>query len=185
MQAVAHREETGVAERRAALGGLWDAHAGGARRLLAAFGLRGDGLDDALQEVFVRLGAALARLDAPASRAFVYGVARHVAVDATTRARKVEGLGVRDPVDGGRAAGDPAGRAEERELAGLVRAAAAELEPELQAALHLRHLNELTMEELAAALECSVPTARARLVSAAHLLAAALRRRGVVPGGGP
>lgn len=182
MQAVVERDEVRVAERRAALGGLWDAHAGGVRRLLAAFGLRGDGLDDALQEVFVRLGAALLRLDAPASRAFVYGVARHVAVDATARARRVDGLGS-EPAE--RAPGDPARAAEQSELSGLVRSAAAELEPELQAALHLRHLNELTMEELAAALECSVPTARARLVSAAHLLAAALRRRGVVPGGGP
>ena len=56
------------------------------------------------------------------------------------------------------------------------------LEPELRTAIVLRHVNGLTMQELATALDCSVPTARNRLRRAAHLLARELRLRGVVPG---
>lgn len=70
-------------------------------------------------------------------------------------------------------------RAEERALVGQALAA---LEPDVRAALVLRHVNGLTMRELAAGLGCSVPTARQRLRGAAHLLARELRRRGVVPG---
>lgn len=167
--------------RRAALEALWDAHARDVRRLLAAFGLRGEALEEALQETFVRLGAALSRLAPGRSpRAFLMGIARHVAVDATGRARRVEGLGTREPTGGER----PEAGAERRELEGLVRQALDELEPELRAALHLRHVGGLTMEELADALACSVPTARARLIAAGHRLAGGLRRRGVVPGSG-
>lgn len=171
-------EAAGVGEARARLEALWDLHAIDVRRVLGAFGLSGDRLDEALQDTFARLGAALARLDPTRpARAFLLGIARHVAVDATARARRTEGLGARDPI--GRESTE--GRAERRELRGLVRTSLAELEPELRTALLLRHVGGLTMEELAEALECSVPTARARLAAAGHLLAGELRRRGVVP----
>jgi RNA polymerase sigma-70 factor (ECF subfamily) len=163
------------------LGAVWDRHAQDARRVLAAFGLREERLDDALQETFARLGAALRRGgEARSPRAFLLGIARHVAVDVTARARRTEPL-AREPQ--GRE-GAPDERAAQRELAGLVRAACEELPAELRSALHLRHVGGLTMEELAEALDCSVPTARARLTAAGHRLAGELRRRGVVPAAG-
>lgn len=168
----------GEAALRSELEGLWDDHAPSARRVLAAFGLRGERLDDALQETFVRAAAALRRgTETRSSRGFLLGIARHVAVDLTARARSTEGLGA-EPLDRGRG---PAARVERAELAALVRAASDELDPALRAALHLRHVGGVTMEELAQALACSVPTARARLSEAAARLAAGLRRRGVVP----
>ena len=181
MVLVAGEAQTGSEQRRAELEALWDRHAQDARRVLAAFGLRGERLEDAVQETFLRAGGALARqVETRSPRAFLLGIARHVAVDATARARRTQGL-AQEPPERGRG---PEARAERREVAALVRAASEELAPELRAALHLRHVGGLSMEELAQALGCSVPTARARLVSAGHLLAAGLRRRGVVPGHG-
>ncbi len=63
-----------------------------------------------------------------------------------------------------------------------VAAALEALEREHRTVIALRHVNGLGMGELAQALTCSRPTARARLRSASHLFALELRRRGLVPG---
>lgn len=137
--------------------------------------------EDALQETFLRVFRALDRYDeARALRPWVLGVAHHVAVDLCrrrTKAARDAGSDLERVAGDGAAAGEVAGRAEER---GLVADALDALKAEHRAALALRHLQGLTMPELAEALGCSVPTARVRLRDAARLLAGELRARGVI-----
>lgn len=171
---------------RDAVAALYDRHAPDVRRLLGALGLRGAAVDDGVQETFLRLLADLrrgARRYDPtrALRPYVLGIARHVAVDVARRAsrRPAEPLDGRALADGGAAPPQDAARREAREL---VHDAMAALEPDLAHALTLRHVAGLSMEELAEALGCSVPTARARLVAGAARMTGELRRRGLAPG---
>ncbi|MCO5167688.1 MAG: RNA polymerase sigma factor [Planctomycetes bacterium] len=169
----------------AALGALYQRHARDVQRLVLGMrlGLGREEVEDAVQETFLRALRDLQRFDrARPLRGWVLGIARHVAVDRARRGRvraaaPVDGGAVVDP---GPAGGeDAAARAEQ---AALVTAALGALEPEQRAALALRHVEGLTMDDLAAALDCSVPTARARLREAAHRLAGELRRRGLGAG---
>ncbi len=114
---------------------------------------------------------ALPTFDASRSlTAYVLGVARHVALDLCRRPRT-------DQLDETSVAkGEEPGR--ELERRDLVERAMASLEPDHRTALVLRHVSGLSMEELSQALDCSVPTARARVEDAGRLLALDLRRRG-------
>lgn len=161
-----------------AFGVLYDALAPSTLRFLRKLGrLAPEQLDDALQESFLRLLRRLPALDRPARvRSYLFGIAHHVAVDAARARRPVE---VDD--EPASSAPDPARATEGHERDALVAAALAALPDGLRAALAMRHVGGLSMEELASALECSVPTARARLREAASRLAVELRRRGLDP----
>ena len=141
-------------------------------------GLRAGDVEDALQETFVRLFRALPRLDLGREvLPYALGIARHVALDLLSQRVVGAGSEVERLPAGGRSVGSDAARAEEREL---VNEAMAALGGEHAVVLTLRHLNGLTMPQLADALECSVPTARKRLRDAARLLRGELASRGVV-----
>lgn len=182
------RTETELTVRRAlsgdgdAFGAIYDQHVQDVHRLLLGLrlGLSREELEDAVQETWMRVLRDLPRYDTGrALRPWILAIARHVAVDRCRRAqvRAAESLEPGALVDGGASPGaETAARAER---AGLVAAAMAALDPEHRAALALRHLDGLSMDDLAVALGCSVPTARARLRGAAHLLAGELRRRGL------
>lgn len=172
----------------AALGALYDELARDVQRCLVALrlGLRPLEVEDAVQETFLRLFRALDRLDpARPAKAYALGIARHVAQDLVRRRevrRTEEGDPDQRPSD--RRTSDLAERSEE---AALVQEALAALSLAEREVLALRHQAELTMEALAGALRCSVPTARNRLREAARRFAQELRARGVVPtlsGGG-
>ncbi|MCA8922759.1 MAG: sigma-70 family RNA polymerase sigma factor [Planctomycetes bacterium] len=144
-------------------------------------GLTPSELNDALQETFLRLFERLDRLEqAEAPTSYALGVARHVALDRLRnreRAKPLQGPAlerVADPTD---VVAAVAGH----EQAALVRETLDALDPEQRAVLTLRHINGLTMSQLASCLECSVPTARSRLRSASRALAGALLQRGVWP----
>ncbi|HBP20387.1 MAG TPA: hypothetical protein DEA08_21670, partial [Planctomycetes bacterium] len=140
-------------------------------------GLRASDVEDALQETFVRLFRALPRLDQKREvLPYALGIARHVALDQLSKRVVGAGSEVERLSAGGRTVGSDAARAEEREL---VNEALSALGGEHAAVLTLRHLNGLTMPQLADALECSVPTARKRLRDAARLLRGELASRGV------
>jgi RNA polymerase sigma-70 factor (ECF subfamily) len=161
-----------------AFGALYDRHAGDVQRVVLGLrlGLGREEVEDAVQETFLRALRDLGRYDpARPLRGWVLGIARNVAVD---RCRRADVRAATPLDDAALASGGPAGdeEASRVERAALVGRALAALEPEQRAALALRHVDGVTMEELALALDCSVPTARARLRAAAHLLAAALRR---------
>jgi RNA polymerase sigma-70 factor (ECF subfamily) len=144
-------------------------------------GLDAAAIEDAIQETFLRLfrlvrergtfgpGYDARRRPGP----YILGVARHVALDLCRRPR-VARLDAAAPVAAKRS--DRHRRSEQREVIDQVMGT---LEPELRTALVLRHMNGLSMDEVAVALGCSVPTARARVENAGQLFAVELRRRGI------
>jgi len=161
----------------AAWGALYDRLAPAVHGCLVAMGLLSRAeVEDAVQETFLRLFRGLERFD-PARRLepFVLGIARHVAIDACRR-RRAAAPGEVGELPGDGPVDDGVSQAEER---AIVRAALAALDPDHAAAIALRHTARLTMRELADSLDCSVPTARARLRKAAHRFAVELRHRGL------
>lgn len=159
---------------------LYRAHVEDVQRLIVSLRLRlrREEVEDAVQDTFLRLFRDLPRFDAGRSlRGWVLGIARHVAVDRCRRGR----VRVMEPLpDAAAAAGAaPAEALERAEETDLVARALEALDPEPRAALALRHVQGLTMDELAQALDCSLPTARARLRDAAALLGGELRRLGL------
>lgn len=177
------RDDVKLAARgdRAAFGRLYERHAPDVSAFLHALrlGLDAHTVEDAVQESFLRVyrllrGQGGAYDEGRPLRPYLLGIARHVALDLARRPRPSPFV---DPAGG---AGGQAERQEEREL--VARALAA-LEPEYRAALVLRHLSGLGMQDLSDALGCSIPTARARLEAAGHLFAQELKRRGVDPKG--
>jgi RNA polymerase sigma factor (sigma-70 family) len=166
---------------REAFAAIYDRYADDVQRVLIAMrvGLDHQQIEDAVQEAFLRLYRALGRLDLEKPlRPYLLRIARNLALDGWRRAGRetpLEG----DPI-GGEEAAVVAGRAEGSTL---IDQAVHALDPSQRSVLALRHEASLTMKELAAVLECSVPTARARLREAALLLGVELRRRGVYPQG--
>lgn len=167
-----------------ALGAVHDALAPDVRRFLAALRLLDShAQEDALQETFVRLVRLLPTVE-PGRRLlpFTLGVARRVALEQARRRKRggdahggeAELAAVVAPGPG---VVETAARAEESER---VVAALADLEPDQRSVVTLRFVSGLVMEELAVAIGCSVPTARARLREASARLVVALEARGLV-----
>lgn len=166
-----------------ALGDLYDRHAREVQRLLLALrvGLDRASLDDALQETFLRLLADAKRGRYDSSRPlrpYLLGMARNVAVTFARRRREAPMANESERGDG---RAEPPELAIGRETSSRVAAALVALDPEMRSLLVLKHEHGLTMIELAAALRCSVPTARARLGEAAVRFARELRRCGLDP----
>jgi RNA polymerase sigma-70 factor (ECF subfamily) len=135
------------------------------RQLLAAKGLRGADIDDAVQEVHLRVvrsapsGAGLAP--------WATRVAINVAMDHHRRQRRARGLG-EQPGPASRAAAPEPDVAERL----AVTAALAELAPEKRAVVRLHLLADLTIAETARRLAVPEGTVKSRL----HRALAELRR---------
>lgn len=120
--------------------------------------------EDLLQETFLQAARRLERVSQAVSpRAWLYGIARNVAVTALRRRRRVE------PLPGEVAAEMPA---DDQRLA-EVRAAIADLPDTLRETLELRLRCDLSYEEIAAVLGIPVGTVRSRLHLALQRLRAA------------
>jgi len=167
---------------RAAFGQLYDRVAADVQRFLVGLRLDLDHqeIEDAVQETFLRLHRALGTFDARRPlKPFVLGVARRVALELerrgrpSRRARELEGEVVADT---GEAAG-----IEQREREALTARALVALEAEDRTLVVFRFVNGLGMQELADALGCSVPTARARLKDAVRRFQRELAKAGVAP----
>jgi RNA polymerase sigma-70 factor (ECF subfamily) len=168
---------------RAAFGALYDRIAPEVQRFL--LGLRLDldrhRIEDAVQETFLRLHRVLAQFDASRPlRPFVLGVARRVALELERRARPTAPIELDSRPGHGTGVQEAALRAEED---ALVARALVALPAEQRALMVFRFVNELTMQEVADALGCSVPTARSRLEEAGAAFSTALARAGHAPGG--
>lgn len=135
-------------------------------------------LEDAVQETFLRLYRQLSGYDPSRPlKPFLLGIARHVALELCRREDRLP-LPAPPRAD---VFPDPLTRILASERQGLVLACLGSLHVEHRVALVLRVLNGVTMVELAEALGCSVPTARARLQAAGRALSVALRRKGIGP----
>jgi len=136
--------------------------------------------EDALQETFLRLYRGWSRYDGSRPLvAYALGIARHVAIDLC---RKAPPVAVPLDPERDKGASSTSDRVDAAERGRLVDAALQALDPELRSVLTLRHVNGLKMQDLADSLQCSLPTARARLREAGHRFAIELRRLGLVPG---
>jgi RNA polymerase sigma-70 factor (ECF subfamily) len=122
--------------------------------------------DDLLQETFVRVLRGLGRLQLSVTpRAYVFGIARHVGLDALRARRPTEELPADAPAPG-QVAEDP--------RLDLLRVTIAAL-PDLQReALHLKLHQELSYAEIAEVLGTPVGTVRSRLHHALAQLRATL-----------
>jgi RNA polymerase sigma-70 factor (ECF subfamily) len=122
--------------------------------------------DDLLQDTFLRAFRGLGRVQQSVTpRAYVFGIARHVGLDALRAQRATEELAVDAPA--------PPPAAEDPRLE-LLRTTIAAL-PELQReALDLKLQHELSYEEIADVLGIPVGTVRSRLHHAVAQLRATL-----------
>jgi len=139
--------------------------------------------EDALQETFFRAHRGLDRYEPTAPfRAWLYQIARHVAVDAERTRRKHERLDAVEVVAAEKRAEEQSNpvvsELERDEDRAAARAALDSLPEDARALLLQRHGLGLTLDELAVAWQCTEKTVRNRLKAAASLLARALRRDG-------
>ena len=120
------------------------------------------------QEAFVRVWQNLNSYKPQyAFRSWLYRIAVNAALDALRRERptaELDPLSLADPATG------PEQSAEADQQAAHVRRAIAQLSPPLRMVLILREYQELTYQEIAAALDIPVGTVMSRLNSARALL---------------
>lgn len=138
-------------------------------RFVLSRGARAHDAMDLVQETLLRALAGRASVREPARfRGFVYGIARHVLADSRRRPAPAGPLAAEDlPARGG----DPAARDDARTL----RAAVESLPDELREVLLLHYYDDLSYEEIAAALALPRPTVQGRLRRAKEILRARLR----------
>jgi RNA polymerase sigma-70 factor (ECF subfamily) len=130
--------------------------------------LRDDALsEDVLQEAFLRAHGALESYDEERSfRAWLFGIARNVAVDALRMRAKTERIAEEKARRGAATVPSPCLEVERREEAEQARVALAALPPEARAILVQRHGLDMKIAELAESLAVTEKTATARLRAA-------------------
>ncbi|MEO7995778.1 MAG: sigma-70 family RNA polymerase sigma factor [bacterium] len=150
-------------------------HAGSLRNIVIHHGVRGEEVDDVLQEVFLRAWRGLAKFKGDASfTTWLYRIAFTVTVDRERRRRRrpqvAEPL---DPRDEDRAGGgfrDERRTPEEHSLGleqvRLVRAALKDVDPLFRQILILREMENLSYQEIADSLGIAEGTVKSRLARA-------------------
>jgi RNA polymerase sigma-70 factor, ECF subfamily len=163
-----HRREAMDDERIENLAGLYKAHGPDLLRYLRrrrCAGTGGPSAEDLLQETFVQ---ALRRSDALAGarspRAWLFGIARHVALTAARRARPMQ------PLDALAISAGRESAADEDPRLDAIRSAISGLPDILREALELRLREGLSYEETADVLGIPVGTVRSRLHHAVRRL---------------
>ncbi|MBI2887270.1 MAG: sigma-70 family RNA polymerase sigma factor [Chloroflexi bacterium] len=136
---------------------------------------------DLAQEVFLRVYKALHRFrpDAP-FRPWLYKIAMNLAINHAKGRRPTALLEEDVPSHGPLAS--PEGTAEQRETQQAIRQAILELPEVYRAVILLRHVDELSYEEMAQVLEVPLGTAKVRLHRARSLLQEKLREAGIKGG---
>lgn len=133
----------------------------------------GSDAEDVVQETFVR---ALERRPTSEPRAWLYRVAINLLRDRSRRDRR-HADAVRDVARSAEAA-EPSRAATRRDLGRRALDAAARLPESQRAALYLRLHQQMEYEEMATALDCSVPTARQHYYLAMRSLRDAIEMEG-------
>lgn len=160
---------------------LFRDHAPHVHRALRRLGVSEADAPDVLQEVFVVVHRKLAGFEGRSQlRTWIYGIALRVAADHRKRAyvRRERPTGELPE----RAGSAPELKElERRERVAMLDRALAALSPEKREVIVLFELEELPMKEVAAALECPLMTAYARLYAAREELKKAYVREGGTP----
>src|SRR5688572_24680177 len=163
-----------VAELRAGMPGaaarLWDQYAHLARRILQRMLGPSADVEDALQDVFLRLFRDLSSLREPtALKSFLIGIALHVATSELRRRRARRWLLLSD--DGALpeppSTGDPQNDEQRQALYALYRLLD-RLDTQRRLVFVLRYVEGLELAELALVLDCSLATVKRRVADAAQ-----------------
>lgn len=148
---------------------LFSAHVAFVWRTLRHFGVAETDLEDQTQEVFLVAHRRLADWDGDRPRAWLYGIVRRCAAGYRRRSHRRHERPV-EAVPETTDRRDPSARAE----FDLVRRAIDALEEDKRAVFILHELEEMSMREVAEAVQCPLQTAYTRLYAARRELARAL-----------
>ncbi len=157
-------------------------HSAFAWRVLARSGVREGDVEDVCQEVFLVVHSGLAGFEGRSSlKTWIYGICRRVAANYRNRASHRRELVSESPTEVARGdASDTTGDAFEalarKQSLSLLDELLAQLSDEQREVFVLYEVEQLTMREIAAALQCSQNTAFARLYAARREIAAGLKR---------
>lgn len=161
---------------------LFEEHAPYAFRCLRRLGVAPGDVDDVLQEVFLIVLRRSAEVAPAAMRAWIHGVCVRKASDyrrgARRRRDRIGGDPAPDPVaveatPGGE---DPEAAASRRQALARLDAALEALSNDERAAFVLYEIEQLSLKEIAAAVECPISTVHARLERARERLARAFQK---------
>jgi RNA polymerase sigma-70 factor (ECF subfamily) len=145
-------------------------------------GMVGEDADDVQQEVWLQVYRQLGSLaDARTFRTWLYRVTRHRAIDQLRRRRREpEEVGGDEALQG---VADPKSLAEEEPDGAGVEGLVAQLPAAQREVVLLRFRDDLSYEEIAAVVGCSIGTVRSRLFYARQRLAALIQQSdaGLVP----
>lgn len=163
---------------------VFRAHAAFAWRCLRRLGVAEKDVDDVCQEVFLVLHRKLREIDPPSSvRAYLYGICVRKASDHRRlarhhRERATDELDLRLVADAAPDSGPMDPVEKKQGLATLDKALAA-LDEDKRAVFVLFEIEELSMQEVASAVDCPLQTAYARLYAGRKQIEAAFRRHGL------
>ena len=145
-------------------------------RVLFRYGVARSQLEDVSQDVFLALHRSLPQFEGRSSlRTFVYGICRHLAANHRKRAvhrREVVHADVPELAPDTRC--DAFEIVADRQALAAVQECVARLSPERRDVFLLYEVDELTMREIAEALNCPQGTCFSRLYAARKLIAAEL-----------
>ena len=156
----------------ATLEALFSTHVGFVWRTLRHFGVARVDLDDQTQEVFLVAHRRLPEWDGAHPRAWLYAIARRCAAGYRRRSHRRHERAV-ETLPESTHTHDPADRIEMDRL----HRALDSLDEEKRSVFVLYEVEEMTMREVAEAVECTLPTAYARLYAARRELARALEEK--------
>lgn len=150
-------------------------------RVLARHGVADGDLPDLCQEVFVVVHRSLAQFEGRSRlRTWLYGICRNVASNHRRRAvvrREVPSDSLPEPEPDLSQAGDPLAALSQKESLARLEQQLAALTAEQREVFVLYEIEELSMREVAEALECSQNTAYSRLYAAREQIRKGLCRR--------
>jgi len=156
---------------------VFDAYVHNVWRVLRRLGVQEDDIEDVTQEVFLVVHRRLAGLENRARlRTWVYGISRRCAAAYRRRAHRRREVPMATPPE---TRGSPSqeGDVDRRRALALLDAVLAELPDAQRETYVLFEVEELPMTEVAAAMECPLKTAYARLYAARKTIRAVLRAR--------
>jgi RNA polymerase sigma-70 factor, ECF subfamily len=145
-------------------------------RVLRNLGVPSGDLDDAVQQVFIVVARRLDEIRPESERAFLYGTAVRIASRARRSHARRREIVDPDPAAHLIAPHDPAQALHAAEQRALLDGALGALPDDLRAVLVMYEIEELTLAEIAAALEIPSGTAATRLRRARELFVAQARR---------
>jgi RNA polymerase sigma-70 factor (ECF subfamily) len=153
-------------------------HAGFVWRVLRRYGVADQQIEDVAQDVFLALHHSLPRFEGRSTlRTFLYGICRRVASNHRERAvHRREVTSDRLPEPSSEHAADAFDVLADKQSLALTHELLTGLSPEQREVFLLYEVDELSMREIAEALECSQNTCFSRLYAARKALAAELAR---------